>query len=230
MKTRLLAKLVGSVFYVTACCGVPLFLPAWTLDWPRAWIFLGLVFAMAATLMFSIFPSRPDLLAERYKPPIQEGQPLPDRLLTLALLASFFGLLVFTALDVFRWHLLGETTIPVAVVGLALFVGGWTLMALAVRDNAFAALVVRYQEERHQVVVDRGTYAVVRHPMYAGGIPFMIGMPLWLGSWAGVLVALAPIATLLLRVVVEERFLWEKLDGYAAYTRKVRWRLIPFIW
>jgi protein-S-isoprenylcysteine O-methyltransferase Ste14 len=230
MKTRLFAKLVGSVFYVTACCGVPLFLPVWTLDWPRAWVFLGLVFAMAATLMFSIFPSRPDLLEERYKPPIQEGQPLEDRLLTLALLASFFGLLVFTALDVFRWQLLGETTIPVAAVGLALFAGGWTVMALAVRDNAFAALVVRYQGERHQVVVDRGTYAVVRHPMYGGGIPFFVGMALWLGSYAGVLVAAVPIALLVMRVLVEERFLRANLDGYDAYTKKVRWRMIPFLW
>jgi protein-S-isoprenylcysteine O-methyltransferase Ste14 len=230
MKPRFLAKLIGSVLYVTACCGVPLFLPIWTLAWPRAWIFLGLVVAMATTLMFSIFPTRPDLLDERYKPPIQRGQPLQDRLLTLALLASFFGLLVFTALDVFRFHLLGETTIPVATLGLVLFAGGWTVAGLAVRDNAFAAVVVRYQQERHQVVVDRGTYAVVRHPMYAGAIPFMIGMPLWLGSYAGALLALVPVATLVLRVLVEERFLREKLDGYAAYTQKVRWRLVPFIW
>jgi len=84
MQPRLFARLVASVFYVIACLGVPLFLPIWTLDWPRAWIFLGLVFAMAATLMFTLFPGRPDLLDERYKPPIQQGQPLQDRLLTLA--------------------------------------------------------------------------------------------------------------------------------------------------
>jgi protein-S-isoprenylcysteine O-methyltransferase Ste14 len=230
MGTKLLAKLVGGVVYTVACFAAPLFLPAWTLDWPRAWVFLALVFAMAATLLFTLFPSRPDLLDERWKPPIQQGQPAGDRVLTLALLASFFGLLVFTALDVFRLRLLGGPPLPVAIAGLVLFAAGWTVLGLAVRDNAFAALVVRYQEERQQVVVDRGTYAVVRHPMYAGGIPLMVGMPLWLGSWAGVLLAAVPITTLVLRVLVEERFLRERLEGYDAYTRKVRWRLVPFVW
>ena len=230
MKPRLLAQLVGGVFYTTACFGVPLFLPVWTLDWARAWVFLGLVFVMAAVLMFSLFPHRQGLLDERYKPPIQRGQPLLDRVLTLALLVSFFGVLVFTALDVFRFRLLGTTSLPVAAFGLALFAGGWTVMALAVRDNAFAALVVRHQEERRQVVVDRGTYAVVRHPMYAGGIPLLLGMPLFLGSYAGALLVLVPIVTLVLRVLVEERLLRERLEGYDAYTRKVRWRLIPFLW
>lgn len=230
MTTRLLVKLVGGVFYVTACSGVPLFLGAWTLDWPRAWVFLGVVFALAATLMFTLFPSRPELLDERYKPPVQKGQPLADRVIVLVLLVSFFGLLVFTALDVFRFRLLGGPSLAVAVLGLVLFAGGWIVMALAVRDNTFAALVVRHQEERHQVVVDRGTYAVVRHPMYGGGIPFFVGMPLWLGSYAGALLAAVPVAALVARVLVEERFLRGNLEGYDAYTRKVRWRMIPFLW
>ena len=110
MTTRFLLKLVGGVFYATACFGVPLFLGAWTFDWPRAWIFLGVVFAFATIVMFALFPSRPDLLDERYKPPVQAGQPVADRVLVLLLLASFFGLLVFIALDVFvsparqRWE------------------------------------------------------------------------------------------------------------------------------
>ena len=230
MTTRFLLKLVGGVFYATACFGVPLFLGAWTFEWPRAWVFLGVVFVMAATLMFTLFPSRQDLLDERYKPPVQAGQPVADRVLVLLLLASFFGLLAFIALDVFRFRLLGGPTLPVAVFGLALFVAGWTVLALAVRDNAFTALVVRHQEERHQVVVDRGTYAVVRHPMYGGGIPLFVGMALWLGSYAGVLATAVPIALLVVRVVVEERFLRRNLAGYDAYTRKVRWRIVPFVW
>jgi protein-S-isoprenylcysteine O-methyltransferase Ste14 len=228
--TRLLAKLVGSVFYVTACFGVPLFLAAWTFDWPRAWVFLGVVFAMAAVLMFTLFPSRPDLLDERYKPPVQAGQPVADRVLVLLLLASFFLLLAFIGLDVFRFRLLGGPSLTLAVLGLVLFVSGWAVLALAVRDNAFAALVVRHQEERHQVVVDRGTYAIVRHPMYGGGIPLFVGIPLWLGSYAGVLATAVPIALLVVRVVVEERFLRSRLEGYEAYTKRVRWRMIPFVW
>lgn len=230
MTTRFLLKLVGGVFYATACFGVPLFLGAWTFDWPRAWIFLGVVFAFATIVMFALFPSRPDLLDERYKPPVQAGQPVADRVLVLLLLASFFGLLVFIALDVFQFRLLGGPTTPVAVLGLVLFVAGWSVLALAVRDNDFTALVVRHQEERHQVVVERGTYSIVRHPMYAGGIPLFVGMALWLGSYAGVLATAVPIALLVARVGVEERFLRGNLAGYDAYTRRVRWRMLPFIW
>jgi protein-S-isoprenylcysteine O-methyltransferase Ste14 len=89
---------------------------------------------------------------------------------------------------------------------------------------------VRHQEERRQVVVDRGLYAVVRHPMYAGAIPLSIGMPLWLGSYAAALAAVVPIAILVVRILVEERFLRRELPGYEEYTRKVRWRMVPGVW
>jgi protein-S-isoprenylcysteine O-methyltransferase Ste14 len=230
MRRSSILKLGGGVIYTVACFGVPLFLAAWTLDWPRAWVFLCVVFAAAAATMFGLFPSRPDLLDERYKAPVQTGQPLADRVLVLLLLTTFIGLLVFIPLDVFRFRLLGGPSLPVSVLALALFVAGWIVLALAVRANAFAALVVRHQEERHQVVVDRGPYAVVRHPMYAGAIPLMIGMPLWLGSYAGALLAAVPLATLVMRVRIEERFLRRQLEGYEAYTQRVRWRLVPFVW
>ncbi len=230
VRPRFLAKLVGGVLYSVVSFGLLLFVPAWTLDWPRAWVFLGVVFAASAATMFGVFPSRPDLLDERYKPLVQKGQPLEDRVLALLLVASFFGLIAFIPLDVFRFRLLGGPSLPVAVLGLALFIAGWTLLGLALRDNAFAAPVVRHQEERHQVVVDRGTYAVVRHPMYAGAIPLTVGMTLWLGSYAGALLAVVPMATLVLRVLAEERFLRRELEGYEAYTRRVRWRLVPFVW
>ena len=111
-----------------------------------------------------------------------------------------------------------------------MFAVGWTVIALALRVNTFAAPVERHQEERQQVVVDTGPYRIVRHPMYAGAIPLTIGMPLWLGSYAGVILAAAPIATLVLRVVAEERFLRRELRGYEEYRRRVRWRLVPLVW
>ncbi len=203
MTPRFLVKVVGGVLYSVASFGVLLFLPAWTLDWPRAWVFLSVVFAASAATMFGVFPSRPDLLDERYKPPVQKGQPPADRALVLLLVASFFGLIVFIPLDVFRLRLLRGPSIPVAVLGLVLFAAGWTVLALALRDNPFAAPVVRHQEERHQVVVDWGTYAVVRHPMYAGAIPLTVGMALWLDSYAGALLAAVPVATLVLHQTVE---------------------------
>ncbi len=223
-------KLAGGVVYSVLIFGGPFFLGAWTLHWPRAWVFVGVVFAASALTMFGIFPSRPELLDERYKAPIQKEQPIADAIVTLCLGASFLGLLFFIPLDVFRFHLLGTTGVGVGAVGLVLFAAGWTMVALALRENAFAAPVVKLQQERGQLVVQTGPYRFVRHPMYAGAIPLMMGMPLWLGSIAGVVLAMVPLTFIVLRLLIEERVLRRELPGYQEYARRVRWRVIPFVW
>jgi protein-S-isoprenylcysteine O-methyltransferase Ste14 len=111
-----------------------------------------------------------------------------------------------------------------------LYVAGWWIMTLAMKVNPFAVTVVRLQEERHQRVIDAGIYAIVRHPMYAGFVPMAIGPALWLESYGAVVLAIIPFAVLALRSVFEEQFLKRKLKGYEAYTEKVRYRLIPFVW
>ena len=118
----------------------------------------------------------------------------------------------------------------VSSLGLVLVVVGWVIIALVFRENSFAAPVVKHQEEREHKVVDTGVYAIVRHPMYAGIFVFNVGMALWLESYAGALAALVPIGLLAVRIVFEERFLREELPGYEAYTERVRYRLIPFVW
>ena len=79
-------------------------------------------------------------------------------------------------------------------------------------------------------MIDSGVYGIVRHPMYAGVVLVLIGMPLWLESYAAALLASVPIGLLVLRILVEEHFLRQKLKGYHAYTQRVRYRLIPFFW
>jgi hypothetical protein len=96
--------------------------------------------------------------------------------------------------------------------------------------NPFAVPVVRLQEERHQRVIDTGIYAVVRHPMYSGFVPMVVGPALWMGSYVAALLAIVPIGILAVRSLFEERFLKRELKGYDAYTEKVRYRLIPFVW
>ena len=111
------------------------------------------------------------------------------------------------------------------------FGAGWTVIAVAMRENAFAAPVVKHQEERGQLVVDTGPYRIGRvTPCTRGALPLTVGMALWLGSCAGVLLAAVPIGVLVLRVLAEERFLRRELPGYEDYTRKVQWRLIPLVW
>jgi protein-S-isoprenylcysteine O-methyltransferase Ste14 len=145
-------------------------------------------------------------------------------------LAAYLGATVFVPLDVFELRALPPPPPWLAAVGLVVFIAGWGLLTWAMRVNAFAAPVVKHQEERHQRVVDTGPYAVVRHPMYAGAVPLVLGLPLWLGSTAGALVAILPILMLVVRIGIEERFLRRELAGYEDYVRRVRWRLVPGVW
>jgi protein-S-isoprenylcysteine O-methyltransferase Ste14 len=225
-----IAKLVIGVILNVAICGVLLFLPAGTLDWWRAWVFLGVVLVLAVMSTVSLFRVNRGLLEERFKPPIQKGQPLADKILVMLVIAEFVGLIAFIPLDVFRFHLMARPGALVSSLGLVLFVAGWWIMTLAMRENAFAAPVVRHQEERHQTVIDSGVYGVVRHPMYAGAIPMLAGMALWLESYAAAMLVSIAIVTLVLRILVEEQFLRRNLAGYDAYTERVRYRLVPYLW
>jgi len=223
-------KLVAGVVFNVAFYALLLFVPAGTLHWWRAWVFLAVTVAVMALAIFSIFPDNTGLFSERARGIIQKGQPLWDRVLVILLVVSFVGQIVFIPLDAFRFHLLPKPSGLVSVFGLALYIAGWWIMTLAMKVNPFAVPVVRLQQDRHQQVIDTGVYAVVRHPMYAGFIPMVVGPALWLESYFAALLAVVPIAVLAVRSVFEERFLKRELKGYEAYTEKVRYRLIPFVW
>jgi protein-S-isoprenylcysteine O-methyltransferase Ste14 len=225
-----IVKLIAGVLFNVAIFGGLLFLPAGTVDWWRAWVFLGVVFVGTVVSTVSLFRVNKGLLEERFKPPIQKGQPLADKIVVVLLIGAFIGLIVFIPLDVFRFHLMAKPGTLVSSFGLVLFVAGWWIMTLALRENAFAAPVVKHQEERGQTVIDSGVYSVVRHPMYTGAVLLLVGMPLWLESYAAAVLAIVPIGLLALRILVEEQFLRRELKGYDAYTEKVRYRLIPFLW
>ena len=186
----LIFRLIAGLIINMAIFGTLLFLPAGTLEWWRAWVFLGVVFVCYVVMAISIFPGREDLLNERFKPPIQKGQPFADKIILILFIFAFLGLIVFIPLDVFRLHLLPKPGTLVSFLGLALFVAGWWTISLAMKENSFAVLVVEHQEERQQTVVATGVYSIVRHPMYAGAVLLMIGMPLWLESYAAGLLAI----------------------------------------
>jgi protein-S-isoprenylcysteine O-methyltransferase Ste14 len=223
-------KLISGIAANVAIFGVSLFLPAGTLDWWRAWVFLGVVLLGAVASTAALYRSDPALLEERFKPPVQKGQPLADKVLVLILVAMFIGLIAFIPLDLFRFHLLAKPMTVVSTAGLALFAAGWWISTLAMLDNPFAVSVVRLQGERKHTVIDSGLYSVVRHPMYAGTIPLLVGMSLWLESYAAAVLAIIPVSTLVLRIRIEEEFLRRELKGYDEYTKRVRYRLIPFLW
>ena len=223
-------KVIAGFVFNVALYALLLFVPAGTLHWWRAWVFLAVTVAVMLVAILSILPDNADLFSQRAKGIIQKGQPLWDRILVILLVVSYVGQIVFIPLDVFRFYLVPKPGGLVSFIGLALYVAGWWIMTLAMKVNPFAVPVVRLQEERHQRVIDTGVYAVMRHPMYTRFVPMVVGPALWQQSYVAALLAIVPIAVLAVRSVSEERFLKRELKGYEAYTEKVRYRLIPFVW
>ena len=226
----LILKLIGGLIFNVASFCLLLFLPAGTWHWWRAWVIIGAIFVGTVGSVVGLAGGHAGLLEERLKPPVQKGQPLADKIILVLFIVTFYGSVACAPLDVFRFHLLPKPGHFVSSVGLVFFAVGWWIVYLGLRENAFAAPVVRHQEERRQTVIETGVYAVVRHPMYAGGILFILGIPLWLESYGATLLAIVPLAMFPLRILVEERFLRGELRGYSAYTERVPYRLIPFVW
>ena len=208
-----------------------LFVSAGTLSWWRAWVLSAVLLIVRIVSAVLVYRVNPALIQERARPPLHGDQPLTDKLLLLAVLATgFVALPVIAALEIFRWHLLPRPTLLLSVVGLALFALGWIIKGLALRANAFATAVLRLQHERRHVVVDSGPYGIVRHPFYAGTPLVLVGLGLWLESYTAALCAVGPIVFLVLRLQQEERFLRRELPGYSDYTARVPYRLVPGVW
>jgi len=229
LHSPLFRRLILGVVWNTFLLGCLLFVFAWRLDWSRAWFLLVVIFVGSLLSIYGL-RKHDELLEERLKLPIQPGQPFIDKVIVTLLLISFIGFFIFIPLDVFYLHLFAKPHFMMSSLGLGLFGLGWGIIYLTFRENAFAAPVVKLQKERNQKVIDTGVYRFVRHPMYAGVSLYLIGTALWLESYAAVLLVMLPIAILALRIVYEERFLKNNLPGYDAYTQKVKYRLIPFIW
>jgi len=223
-------RVLGSLFFSTAMFALLLLLPAWTWKWERAWLLLGLVAVGTVITMWVAFRDNEGLYQERKRGLFQKGQPVADKMVLIPFAISFYAQIVSIGLDVFHWHLLPRPGPFVSEIGLGMFVAGWALITMVFQVNAFAAPVVKHQQERGHRVIDTGVYAVVRHPMYTAVAILLPGMALWLESTAAALFSLVPIALLAVRILVEEDFLRRELPGYEDYTRRVRWRLVPGIW
>jgi protein-S-isoprenylcysteine O-methyltransferase Ste14 len=206
-----------------------LFVPAGTVNWSGAWVFL--VEALVVSVVLGLWLARhdPALLKERLRPPIQKGQSIPDKIITGLLVLLYLGWFVFMGLDAvrFKW-----SAVPswLAAPGALAFLLACYIAYLAFRENSFAAPVVKIQKERAQTVITTGPYRYVRHPMYAGMIFYLLGAPLLFGSWWGLLWGLALLGLFAIRILIEERTLKKELQGYREYTVRVRYRLIPLVW
>jgi protein-S-isoprenylcysteine O-methyltransferase Ste14 len=224
---KVFARIVADAVVVA----IVLFTAAGTIAWSRAWILVSVLLIVRTLSAVLVYRANPAMLEERATVLIHRDQPRSDRVLLIAfMITAFVGVPAIAAIDVFRWHVLPAPPEFVRDVGLLLFVAGWFVTALALRENAFAVTVVRLQAERMHKVVDTGIYSHVRHPMYAGNPLVLLGLSLWLGSYLAALYAILPVALLTIRIRLEERFLMRELSGYAEYSRRVRHRLMPGVW
>jgi protein-S-isoprenylcysteine O-methyltransferase Ste14 len=209
--------------------GAILFSSAGTLDWPQAWILLAAYGGLGLLSGFAISRHDPELVRERMRGPIQKGQKSWDKILLSIFFALWMTQYVVCGLDAVRFH---SSDVPLWLqcaggLGIAL---GYYAFHVVMMTNTFAAPVVKIQSERKHQVISTGPYAYVRHPMYAGAVLLILGTPLLLGSWYGLIWAAAMIAILALRAVKEENTLKAELEGYDAYAARVRYRLDPGSW
>jgi protein-S-isoprenylcysteine O-methyltransferase Ste14 len=203
--------------------GVMLFLPAWTLDYPGAWLFIAVLFVPMLFMGIVLFAKAPALLEKRLSN--KEKEKTQKGVIALSGLMFPIGF-VLSAID-FRF---GWSSVPLwlVIVASVLFLVGYGTYAEVMRENAYLSRTVEVQED--QTVISTGLYGLVRHPMYLATLLMFLPLPLILGSlWGLIPFALYPIV-IVIRLLNEEKVLTEHLDGYAEYKTKVKYRLIPFIW
>ena len=205
---------------------VCLFVPAWSLRYWHAWAYIAVFVASAAAITAYLVKHDPELLRRRVRAgAAAETRPVEKIIQSIASVA-FAAILIVPAFD----HRLEWSAVPVPLViaGDALVVGGFWLVFLTFRENSFASATIETAED--QRVIASGPYAFVRHPMYAGALVMLVGTPLALGSYWALLGVLVMLAALVWRLLDEERLLSRELRGYAAYTGRVKRRLVPFVW
>ena len=206
--------------------GLLLFVPAATLRYWQAWMYLSIF--TSATVLTTLYLLRKDpaLLERRMRGgPTAERQPA-QKFIMLCTSIGFVALLVVPAFD----HRLGWSTVSLGgvVAGDVLVAIGFYLIFLVYRENTFASATIEVAE--NQKVISTGPYAIVRHPMYASASLYLLGTPLALGSYWGLVPIAAMMPFLIWRLFDEERFLARNLPGYTEYQKRVQHRLVPFVW
>jgi protein-S-isoprenylcysteine O-methyltransferase Ste14 len=223
MSEKLYIKLVTQSLLFLIVMGALLFLPAGTFDYWEAWAFIAVFVACNLPLTIWVAINDPRLLERRMRAgPTAEKEKAQKIIVTILLLSLAVAVLI-PAFD----HRFGWSDVPTSVVilGDALIAISYIGFYFVLRENTYGAATVRVEE--NQKVISTGPYAIVRHPMYAAALILMLGIPLALGSWWGLLALVPGLPALVWRILDEEKLLKRDLPGYAEYTHRMRFRLIP---
>lgn len=219
-------RAAGKLLQLPVMLALFVFLPAGTLDYWEGWLFSAVFTACVLAITLYLAVKDPQLLERRMNAgPRAEKEPT-QKIIMIGVLLAVIAMPVLSALD----HRFGWSNVPASVVifGDILIVLANVGFTLVFRENTYGAATIQVTEG--QKVISTGPYAVVRHPMYGWALLMMLGIPLALGSWWALLVAVASVAGIVARLLDEEQFLAGNLAGYSDYMRKVRYRLVPRVW
>ena len=217
--TQAIFKFLGGLLIV----GLLLFLPAGTFVWRQAWLLLGILFVPMFIAGLIMMKRAPDLLRKRLDAKEEEKEQK-----TVIVLSGLMFLAAFIVAGLnfrFRWIVL---PVWVSWAAAVLFLLAYVLYAEVLRENVWLSRTVEVQE--NQKVVDTGLYGIVRHPMYMTTLLLFLSMPLVLGSVISFVIMLLYIPIIAKRIRNEEQVLEGGLEGYAEYKKRIRYKVIPFVW
>ena len=219
-------KAIGGLLLLIVSLAMALFIPARTLDYWQAWVFLALFFVPVLAITVYLMKNDPDLLERRIRSGPRAEKQLSQKVTLFTIRLAFGAMIVVSALD----HRFAWSRVPLYMVaaGDVLVAIGLLVGFCVFKANTFASATIEVADG--QRVISTGPYSLVRHPMYVGILIMVMGVPLALGSWWGLLAVVPIKLALVWRLIDEERFLAKSLPGYAEYRTRVRYRLMPFIW
>jgi protein-S-isoprenylcysteine O-methyltransferase Ste14 len=221
MLRTIAAILSGPLFFA-----VVLFIPAGTVNYWQAWVFIALFTVMSAVPLLYWAVRKPEVLERRMRSGPSAETRAVQKVATTGIVVTTIAVSVISALD----HRLGWSQVPTAVVvlGDVLFAVAFGAATVVIAQNEYAAATITVESQ--QPVISTGLYGVVRHPMYTFALLIILGMPLALDSYWGLVAAIPAPAMFVVRILDEEKALRADLAGYLDYTEKVRYRLAPGIW
>ncbi|MBE7057793.1 MAG: isoprenylcysteine carboxylmethyltransferase family protein [Ruminococcaceae bacterium] len=220
---KLLLKAIAKFIFGLLIVGMLLFLPAGTFAYTNAWLFIALLFVPILILGIVLFIKSPELLEKRLN--AKEDESTQKGVVAISGVLFLAGFIV-AGLDFrFCWSHIPNWVVAIASVVLLV---SYALYAEVMRENVYLSRAIEIQE--NQKVVDTGLYGIVRHPMYAATLWLFLAIPIVLGSWWSFLCFLPYIPVIAVRIINEEKVLSEGLEGYTDYKKRVKHRIIPFVW
>jgi protein-S-isoprenylcysteine O-methyltransferase Ste14 len=219
-------KAFGGLFFLIIALGIALFIPVWTFHYWQAWSFLVVFSLSVLAITLYLMKKDPKLLERRVSAGPGAEKERNQKIIQFLAQIAFILVIVFPAVD----HRFGWSFVPafVSIAGDALVILGLLVVFFVFKENTYTMAII--DVDIKQKIVTTGPYAVIRHPMYTGALIMLIGVPLALGSWWGLLAVIPITVVIVLRLLDEEKFLGKHLSGYAAYMKNVSYRLVPFIW